>query len=409
MSAIYQLMVDRELAVLLTVSALVLMAPIYALGQSMEEYFFPLGRVIEEVPYYPQKTGMDCDPASWAMVFGYFTGMSYEQFIYESGRGHRFAYLPETLVIALPNAPQDIDLLGSLYGLMYQSWLPDPGLAPETAWYSYLLTVKLFLLMGSPIVTSVDPFHLPQFEEYWAEYCSSTGLNLTDEMHGGHAIVLVGFDDSGEKIYLHDPQAQFLGELVGEPNLVQEGIYANMSYTDLRDAVSNTTGPKYYISTLVRVDEGLEDKERDEAINAENRDKISGNPESYRDCPEYFEFGIRGWEALLHDIMVINESFDSLEPAEREELMKQLNQIIPRYMINPLSYYGLLSHMSSIWARSEGYEEATLLEELSSIYVELVTLLQGILSGSGGWDPVVCAIERIIDLEGDYLPSVHLN
>ena len=337
---------------------------------------FPLegATIIEGVPYVGQRTNFDCDSSSWSMIFGYFTGMGYEQFIYESGRGFRFGYLPDRLTVARPNALQDVEFLSDIYGLRTIFWSPEPRLDESQRWDSYLEMVRACIAEKSPVLTSVDPLHMPQFEEIW---------NASREDHGGHAIVLVGFDDDEKKIHFNDPQAELLG-------LQEEGVYADMSYHELKDAVSNTTGPKYYVSTIVRRGDGLGTCEREEAIRAENLRKLAGEPGSYQEYPATFEFGVKGWEALRKDL--IDEAFDEMT----------MREALPN-MAGAFYYYSFLTSTSADWALTIEEEGGEMLQSLSSLYESILDRTLEIYQGGEGLDQIIGIVDEIIDLESSYL------
>ena len=164
------------------------------------------------------------------MLINYYgVNTTIEEVLHSSGIGYSFAYI-RFLTTRNPMAgagvcqfPLNTLSTLSLYGLKTdpKSYL-DPYIKGSNAisdenWENYWSNVKGHIAEDAPILTSVDPFSIPYYREK---------LNITNtETHGGHAIIVIGYNESNQTVCYNDPGPGIWDE-------EENGSYA-VSYTHL--------------------------------------------------------------------------------------------------------------------------------------------------------------------------------
>jgi len=199
-----------------------------------------------------------------------------------SSIGFSFAYfhINDTMLMipgSLYTQPQPTHYLAGLYGIDYTLYVDAsiPNLEQNVqVWESEGLTIgvndgdgEAFDLMrntidsGYPLLISVDPSWLPA-----ADYDILRAEGLTG---GGHAILLVGYNDTENSATYIDPGVGSFGDDYGYPE-DGRGNYSLITYTALNNAWSN----RFYISntfipngdTPVIVDDSLGPLIRDKLL-----------------------------------------------------------------------------------------------------------------------------------------------
>ena len=107
----------------------------------------------------------------------------------------------------------------------------------------YLPKLKENISQDIPFITSVNPFDLPSIQNQY---------NLPElfwnAIPGGHAIVIVGFNETNQTVCYNDPAAGYFG---GD----SFGTYAWMTYETLKKAISRTHGDTFSIWRFVKINE----------------------------------------------------------------------------------------------------------------------------------------------------------
>ena len=304
-----------------------------------------IGLEEDNVPYMGQRTNLDCDSAASAMLFAYFIeDMTYERFIWETGRGQIFGYSGRYALMGT-HLPEILQQVASWYGLIY-------AVDYCAEFDGYLKKVKEHISAGFPVITSVDPFHIPQFEKMY---------DADKEKHGGHAIVITGSDTKG--IFFNDPQAALFN---------QNGKELHMTYEELKEVISNTTGPRYILATLSG---DLSERPAIKFLQEENRARFVGKSKIFKN---YYgiKFGIRG----------MNRLHDDLDPENFKMLYNFMGRggVIQSFQqsIMVLNMLKLYSSMDADYAREMGIDEIFFVElhdcftDLSFCFEELIVLLQ---------------------------------
>ncbi len=261
----------------------------------------PENHLIKNVPYVGQETFFYCAFATPTMVFKYYgINTSLHEVLYYSGIGSSLLYLKSIRLIPqhifynsfiLSQVPSERDFLATLYGLSNNLWIPDSSTIPaEECWQDYWIKVKENVSQDLPVITSVDPYSIPYLREK---------LNATDNtIHGGHSILLVGYNDSNGTVCYNDPAAALWND-------AKNGTYVYLSKEILKGALQNTTGSKYYIETFLNHSippYSLE--KRFEKAHERNIQKVNGDRKVYSDLSlNLFSYlGIKGLKAFKGDI-----------------------------------------------------------------------------------------------------------
>jgi hypothetical protein len=278
------------------------------------------------------------------MLFAYFIeDMTYERFIWETGRGHIFGYEGRYALMDT-HLPEIMQQVASWYDLTYNSEYC-------AEFDSYLEKVKENISEGSPIITSVDPLHIPQFEKMY---------NADKEKHGGHAIVITGYDAKG--IFFNDPQAALF-------NQNGKGLY--MTCDSLKDVTGNTTGPRYSLSTLSG---NLSERPSVKFLREENRARSMGKSGIFKNYSG-IKFGIKG----------MNKLHDDLDPENFEMIYNFIGRDATvqnfRQSIMVLTRLKLYSSMNANYVQEVGdkiffVELNDCFTDLSFCFEELIVLLQ---------------------------------
>jgi len=175
--------------------------------------------LIEGVPYsYQEKFG--CLFASLDMIFKYHgKNSSLAKNVFYNGVPYSFIYqrnIKSFTTLPFPNPPyfssfwwstalgqgaDDYSFLGSVYGLNLSVSYPESVVFNHyKAWNEWWPKVKNYITDDIPVCTGIDPCSWPIYLEF---------KNLTKPIsgRGGHAIVIVGFNEKNRTICVQDPMA----------------------------------------------------------------------------------------------------------------------------------------------------------------------------------------------------------
>jgi len=231
------------------------------------------------------------------MIFKYYgINTSLHEVLYNSGIGYSLIYINHGFIDSyqISQTPGERSFLATLYGLSYQIWYPDTSTVPdEECWQEYWTRTKQNISKDIPVTTSVDPYSLPYLRKKY---------NITDnETHYGHAIVLVGFNDTNATVCYNDPAAGLWNDEVN-------GTYVYISKETLKNVVQNTTATKYLIETFTNQSDSppLPKNKRFEKAHERNIQKMKGKLEGYSDLrlPLFPKLGIKAVEAFKKDLRI---------------------------------------------------------------------------------------------------------
>jgi hypothetical protein len=229
--------------------------------------------------------------------------------------------------------------LGSeaLYVLHQRGVEARPIIGEEGAWNLMRNTINA----GYPLVLSVDPYHLPPetydiLREHHMTY-DKTGV--------GHAILVVGYNDTAEVAYIMDPGVGSFGENYGYP---QEGSWSyNISYGRLDLAWE----PLIYSAICVMPGNGPPD-DFSLRLGEYICDRLLGNRTSYFQGYESFYFLSVGADAFRG--MSLDMTIDGLKMYLEEFQTKELalrrlgNQLEVGMTLQYLSYRTALKSLPDL-------------------------------------------------------------
>ena len=159
------------------------------------------------VPYVGQGNDSFCALASTAMQIKYLGfNISLPEILHDVGYGYLRTYIN-----IIPGASRlpfggagitqmdfSMEFLAEIYNVTFRdfSLIRDPN--EDSLWDSYYEKIVELINSDMPIQTGVDPYRLT----YWNEH-----LNFSNETTGGHAIVIVGYNETNNTICYNDPYA----------------------------------------------------------------------------------------------------------------------------------------------------------------------------------------------------------
>ena len=257
----------------------------------------PNSYIIEAVPYVSQEINLFCAFASFTMMLNYFEGidLTLQEVLFYSGVGYSLIYPgfnDERIPLDGTGSSQPTEFLTSLLGVSRNTWQPAKNFISEDEyWPEYWIRVKENISNDVTILTSVNPFKLSSFKKL---------ANLPDFIWdfippGGHAIVIVGYNESNSSICYNDPASA----LFGYP---EYGTYAWMNIEEFNEAVSESIGANYVILTFKKIRDPLSKQEAFNRSHARNIERLKGNLSAYDELyinmfPDS-KFGINGSKLL---------------------------------------------------------------------------------------------------------------
>ncbi len=270
--------------------------------------------VLPQVPYVWQEVNGFCNWAATSIALQYAgADVSLYDLLALSGIGFSFSYIRinDTLLMFPGALYQQIDpvvFVTNLYGLNYSIYF-DSNVEGIDEQLDYFRArginaavidgePEAFALMrsaideGYPLVVSVDPSWLPA-DDY--DILREQGLT-----GGGHAVAIVGYNDSAGVAYIQDPGVGSFGDNYGYPD-DGRGNYSQISYTNLNLAWSK----RYYISILIKPGDGATTSDFTDQVGPYVRDRLLGEGESYAPgaaSAYIWQFGEKGFRGLATDM-----------------------------------------------------------------------------------------------------------
>ena len=164
-----------------------------------------------KVPYVGQGNDSYCMLASTTMQIKYFGfNISLPEILHDLGHGYLHGYfrlLPPFRTpfggSGLSTASFNMELLADGYNLTFNDDSFYRDNTNITLWEEHYTKVKAYISEDIPVQTHLDPYRLT----FWNER-----FNFSNDTVGGHAVVIVGYNDSNNSICYNDPSAAIFNE-----------------------------------------------------------------------------------------------------------------------------------------------------------------------------------------------------
>jgi hypothetical protein len=303
---------------LLTISVVFIMITVVfssnATSSNMIDYNLFDSYLIQDVPYSPQKD-FGCLFASLDMLFLYHgKNSSMMKNMFYNGIGYSYTYQKKPLSIItppFPNEPWNYNIMASLsksqgaddysniarlYGLNLSVSYPKTVVINHfKAWNQWWTKVKKYIKNDIPVCTGIDP-------GAWPIYLEVFNLTKPLKARGGHAIVIVGFNEKNRTICVQDPMAG--SEKYYNPDRIG---YQWISFFEFKRAMRRSTWEfsenSYWI---IAVDDVKETPDFDTAFKTahdRNIERLKGNKSSYDKIylDNYKAFGMNAIKTLRDD------------------------------------------------------------------------------------------------------------
>ena len=160
-----------------------------------------------KVPYVGQGNDSFCALASTAMQINYHEfNTTLPEILHDVGYGYLRTYfniLPGVSRLPLGGAgitqmDFSMEFLAEIYNLTFKDFSLIKYPEEDSLWDNYYEKIKDLISSDIPIQTGVDPYRLT----FWNER-----LNFSNETTGGHAVVIVGYNEINNTICYNDPYA----------------------------------------------------------------------------------------------------------------------------------------------------------------------------------------------------------
>jgi len=274
-----------------------------------EEHIIDGVPCVDQVPYF-------CHYASLTMIFRYY-GINTTQYevLHNSGGGYSVANRPKIIdraFIAPPykfkcwcsyevcHGDDDLRFLATLYGLSYKCFRVKSSA-------DYWDIAKQYLKKDVPICTYIDLSVIPSYRK---EFNIPNNI-IGDLISLGHAIVLVGFNESNGTVCYNDPGAKFY--------LHTSGAYVFLDLKTFLKGVEKVylANNHFPIHNTIRIFEKIaEPLPKDVAyklVHQRNIERMKGNPYAYDPKliqENFYKTGVEAIKSLKIDFRSINFLFN---------------------------------------------------------------------------------------------------
>ena len=163
------------------------------------------------VPYVGQGNDSYCMYASTTMQIKYLGfNITLPEILHDLGHGYLhvyFRFLPPFRTpfggSGLSSQNFNIELLADGYNITFNDDSFNRDNTNYSLWDDYYIKLKDYIDNDIPVQTHLDPYRLT----FWNER-----FNFSNDTVGGHAVVIVGYNDSNDSICYNDPSAAIFNE-----------------------------------------------------------------------------------------------------------------------------------------------------------------------------------------------------
>lgn len=375
-----------------------------------------------KVPYVGQGNDSFCVFASTAMQINYLGfNTTLPEILHDVGYGYLRLYTILPGISRLPSGGSGIatmDYSMKFFAEIYNVTFKDFSLIREpdsdSLWDRYYGKCKELINSDIPIQTSVDPYKLT----FWNEH-----FNFSNDTSGGHAIVIVGYNETNKTICYNDPYAAAI-------NI--SGSYLWEDQEIFKTAVEKMTGVyKIYVFYTENHTERPTRKERFEKVHDLNIQRLHGN------YTYYFGIDIDFSKLPLYLRLFIKTCYDfGIHAAEQQRIhvlgslqrLRTLSLYKQQYettLLSPyLFYYDVfqqLENASTYLLEQQNLSplclhDGTLLKQESILWKKLVidfeeiqninqnnSFIKTLMLTNPIFDEIVITLDEIIDIEQQIL------
>lgn len=270
--------------------------------------------IIKGVPYVGQINNASCTFACLEMIFKYLgINTTQTEILFNLGGGYSIGYQTRFIGIFTKPAPKppylfsfrssfemiqgidDFKFISNLYGCITDITYPKIVLNHQKSWNQYWISIKKNILNDKPVSTSIDPLVWPLYLEL--ENISKPSFLF----RGGHAIVIVGFNEVNQTVCFNDPFA-------GLKNNSKKGFYQWISIKDFKKAVRRSFWDlkqnSYEIYTFEKISNTIPKDMIYSIAHERNIKKMIGVKNVYdkETClNNFYNFGIKALQKLKND------------------------------------------------------------------------------------------------------------
>lgn len=373
------------------------------------------------VPFVGQGNDSFCVLASTAMQINYLGfNTTLPEILHDVGYGYLRLYTIIPGISRLPSggsgiATMDFSMkfLAEIYNATFRDFSLEREPDGDSLWDRYYEKMKEIISSDIPIQTGVDPWRLTFYNEHF---------NVSNDTTSGHAIVIVGYNETNNTICYNDPFA-------AEMNI--SGSYIWEDQEIFKTAVEGTNGYyKIWVFSKQNDTEKPTRKERFEKVHDLNILRLQGDFKYYfgididiSDLPLYlrlfirtfYDFGIHATEQQRIHVLGPLQRLRTLALYKQYETMllspyyfyydvfQQIENVstylLEQQNLSPLCLHDgiLLKQESTLWKKLVFY-----FEEIQAINMNN-SLIKTLMVTNPIFNEILITIDEIIDIEQQIL------
>jgi len=355
----------------------------------------------DDIPWVWQSVNGYCNYASLSMIFNWAGA---DHTVYETVE---FASCPHSVVyiddayylpggIMISQSTSDYEFAGDLRNM-------SCDLRVVSTWEHYRSLICNSIDSGTPVMTSVDPYYLPE-----EDYADLWEFGL----HGGHAVVVTGYTDSS--VIINDPGVGlgFITDPIPHPEL--RGADVVVDWSSFRNAVEMTQGTSRIMVSYEPLGSIPTDDEMLVPVLEQNILRLEGDSASYDDA--WVDYWPSGWIPTFGIAALQTASSDmnmTTFQAAFEELMEEEDNDLEAVILTMASYLSDGLFWTRIgWEASEAYYATMDDEDAASMVLISRALAQKAESANATVIDLIMALWNSggnVTITGPYLEQLHMD